>query len=88
MLNGNGLNNSGIDLQSLINLGGGAFLCILGWIGKTLWDAVHSLKNDIHDLEIELPSNYVRREEFTESFREIREMLGKIFDKLDGKADK
>lgn len=82
------MNGSGLEFQSLVNLGAGALLCVLGWIGKTLWDAVHNLKDDIHRLEIELPSNYVRRDEFAEGFREIRDMLVKIWDKLDGKVDK
>jgi len=80
--------SGGLDFQSLLNVGAGALMCLLGWIGKTLWDAVHQLKDDLHRIEIELPSNYVRKDEFAESFREIRDMLSKIWDKMDGKADR
>jgi hypothetical protein len=32
--------------------------------------------------------NYVNRDDYKADIRDIREMLGKIFDKLDNKADK
>jgi len=80
--------SDGFDFQSLLNVGAGALMGLFGWLGKTLWDAVQELKNDIHKIEIDLPSNYVRKDEFAESFREIRDMLSKIWDKMDGKADR
>jgi hypothetical protein len=39
-------------------------------------------------IEIALPTNYVRKDEFSDGVKEIKEMLGKIFDRLDNKADK
>ena len=39
-------------------------------------------------IEVDLPMHYIRRDEFTEGMREIKEMLGRIFEKLDAKADK
>jgi hypothetical protein len=35
-----------------------------------------------------MPHTYVTREHYKEDLREIRDMLGKIFDKLDHKQDK
>jgi hypothetical protein len=77
-----------MDGQILINLGGAALIAAIGWFCKAIWDAVHKLQEDIHQIEVDLPTNYIRRDEFQEGMKEIKEMLSKIFDKLDGKADK
>jgi hypothetical protein len=35
-----------------------------------------------------LPTIYVVRQDYKDDMREIKEMLGKIFDRLENKADK
>ena len=35
-----------------------------------------------------LPTIYVARQDYKDDMREVKEMLGKIFDKLDHKVDK
>jgi hypothetical protein len=35
-----------------------------------------------------MPLNYVTRDDYRADMREVKEMLGKIFDKLDNKVDK
>ena len=77
-----------MDLQTIIDIGAGFFIAAAGWFARQIWDAVNDLREDIHRLEIELPTNYLRRDEFAESMKEVKEILGKIFDKLDDKADK
>jgi len=77
-----------MDLQSLFNIVGGLLLTVLGWIARTLWDAVADLRRDLHDIETDLPKNYVRREDFADSMNRIEMMVNRIYDKLDGKEDK
>ena len=81
-----------MEPQTLINFALGAFLALIGWLARQLWEAVERLKNDIHQLEVELPSRYVRREEFSEALKEIKDLCRQIFDKVDSlekrKADK
>jgi hypothetical protein len=77
-----------MDLQSAFNLAIGLIIAGGGWFARALWDAVQRLQKDLHDLERNLPINYVRKDEFSDSVKEIKDMLGKIFDKLDGKQDK
>lgn len=77
-----------MDTQTLINLATGSFIALLAWLGQTLWDAVTRLKDDLHRVELELPTSYVRKEDFAESLRTISDKLDKISDKLDEKADK
>ena len=57
-------------------------------MGRELWEAVKQLRADLHKIEVDLPSNYLRRDEFSEGMKEIRELFGKVFEKLDGKVDK
>jgi 3-isopropylmalate dehydratase small subunit len=65
---------------------------VAGWFARQLWDAVERLKKDVHQIEVDLPSHYVRREEFSESLKEIKDICKQIFDKVDSlekrKADK
>jgi len=81
-----------MDTQMLINLALGALLALVGWLARQLWEAVERLRSDIHELEVELPSRYVRREEFLDGIKEIKDLCRQIFDKVDSlekrKADK
>ena len=77
-----------MDMQNIINLIAGGVLAALGWFARELWGAVKTLKEDIRELERELPNLYVRRDDYKDDMREIKEMLGKIFDRLENKADK
>jgi hypothetical protein len=77
-----------MDTQSLINLGLSFFLTAIGWFARQIWEAVSELRTDIHKIEVDLPSNYVQKNEYTETMKRIEIMFERIFDKLDGKADK
>jgi len=77
-----------MDTHSLINTGIGVVIAIGGWFGRELWDAVKTLRADVHKIEVDLPSNYLRRDEFSEGMKEIRMLFDKVFEKLDSKVDK
>jgi hypothetical protein len=82
--------------QTLINwifAGGGA---AFGWVLKVVWDAIQDLKKDIRQIERDLPEVYVRRDDFKDAVKEIKEdmkagfanvdtTLRLIFKKLDNK---
>lgn len=74
--------------QDLFNYIVGGVLALLGWLGRTLWDAVNSLKNDIKEIEVDLPTNYVKKTELDNRLYKIETMLDKIFDRLESKVDK
>lgn len=76
------------EYQNLINIAAGAAFSALGWFARELWSAVNDLKGDLAKLREELPKTYVTREDFKTDVRDIKDMLSKIFDKLDHKADK
>lgn len=70
-----------------------------GWILKVIWDSIKQVDNDVKHLSREVNQDFVRREDFKasvveikadmrEGFREVKELLGQVFTRLDGKADK
>jgi len=77
-----------MDWQNLINLAGGAALATIGWFARQLWDAVQKLKADMSKLELSISDNYVKKDDWKDGIKELKEMLGKIFDKLDSKQDR
>ena len=77
-----------VDSQTLINLGLSAVLTVIGWFARELWDAVGKLREDVHQIEVDLPSNYVQKEEYNKTMERIESYVAKIFDKLDNKVDK
>jgi hypothetical protein len=49
---------------------------------------VQQLKRDVHQIEVDLPSNYVKRTDIDNRFDKLENILERIFDKLDQKVDK
>jgi hypothetical protein len=81
-----------MDGQTLINLAIGVILAGGGWFARELWGAVKELREDLHKIEVDLPSHYIRRDEFQEGIKELKDICRQIFDKVDSlekrKADK
>ena len=85
--------------QGLINFLLIVVSSVLGWFARELWSAVKQLKEDLAKLRVELANDYTRKDDFhdamretrtdmKEGFREIKEMLGTLFDRIDKKVDK
>lgn len=72
-----------MDPQALFNFVSGIVLSALAWGAKELWSAFKEMRKDIHQIEIDLPTHYLRRDEFQEGIRQIREDLQIVFKKLD-----
>jgi hypothetical protein len=77
-----------MEPQTLINIAGGVTLSVVGWLARELWGAVKELRDDIHRIEIDLPKTYVPRADLDARMKRIEDMLQRIDDKLDAKADK
>jgi hypothetical protein len=76
------------EWQSFINIAAAAFVAVIGWFARVLFDSVNKLQQQIHELEVTLPSSYVRKDEFFDAVRLINEKLDRIYDKLESKVDK
>jgi len=76
------------DYQTLIDIVGGAILTVSGWLLRELWGAVKELQRDLNKLEANLPKEYVLKMDLDQRMKHIEDMFQRIYDKLDGKADK
>jgi hypothetical protein len=76
--------------QDVLNWLFAGFGAAVGWILKVVWDAVTDLKQDVKQIERDLPEVYVRKDDFREAVREIRDTMKELrtdmkagFDKVD-----
>ena len=77
-----------MDYQTLLNIGLTLISSVTGWFARELWSAVKELKSDLAKLKEDLPKSYVVKDDYKDDIRELKEMINKIFDKLDNKSDK
>lgn len=74
--------------QDLINLAIAVCSTVFGWLLRTIWNAVTALQNDLKELEREIHTSYVSKDDYRQDIIEVKEILKQIFDRLDRKADK
>jgi spore coat polysaccharide biosynthesis protein SpsF (cytidylyltransferase family) len=77
-----------MDWQTLINIGAGSVLAVIGWFARELWEAVNAMKKDLHRLEVKLAKDYTTHQDMNARFDKLEGILERIFDKLDNKVDK
>ena len=70
-----------MDYQVLFNIAVAIAGFFGGWTLNRIYIAIDRLDGDVRNM----PMNYVSRDDYK---ADIRDLLGKIFDKLDNKADK
>lgn len=70
-----------------------------GWILKVIWEAIVDMKRELRDMDTKMHEDFVRRDDFKEAVREIKDdmktgfnkmdtTLGLIFKKLENKEDR
>lgn len=69
--------------QALLNIAFSAAGLILGWFLRELWTAVKELKADLAKLREELPKEYISKDDYRQDIRELKEMIGKLFDMIE-----
>ena len=73
-----------MDYQVLFNIAVALAGFFGGWTLNRIYIAIDRLDSDVRNM----PHDYVSRDDYKADIREMRDLLGKIFDKLDNKADK
>jgi len=73
-----------MDYQVLFNIAVAVAGFFGGWTLNRIYQAIDRLDGDVRSM----PLNYVTRDDYRADLRDVKEMLGKIFDKLDNKVDK
>ena len=74
--------------QSLFNFILAGVSSVLGWFLREMWAAVKELKADLAKLREELPHEYIVKDDYRADIRELKDMLQRLFDRLDNKVDK
>lgn len=77
-----------MDFQHLLDAALVFVSSVTGWFARELWTAVKELQCDLAKLREDLPKTYVDKADYKSDIRELKDMIGKIFDKLDNKSDK
>ncbi len=72
------------EYQVLFNIILGVAAFFGGWMVNNLTRSIERLDKDVR----QMPLTYVSRADYRQDINEIKDMLGKIFDKLDTKVDK
>jgi hypothetical protein len=73
-----------MDGQFLFNLVVGVAAFFGGWTLNNITRMLNRIDDDIR----EIPHIYVSKDDYKSDITEIKGMLGKIFDRLENKADK
>jgi predicted dehydrogenase len=77
-----------MDTQNILNMISVAAIGAGGWFAREIWGAVKELRKDLHSIETDLPKSYVSKFDMDKRMDHIEDMFKRIYDKLDGKADK
>jgi hypothetical protein len=73
-----------MELQILFNIVVGIAAFFGGWTLNNITRAIERLDDDVR----KMPLTYVTQSTYQRDIDEIKDMLGKIFDRLETKADK
>jgi hypothetical protein len=73
-----------MELQLLFNIVVGVAAFFGGWSLNQITRSIERLDKDVRNM----PLNYVTQTTYQRDIDDIKNMLGKIFDKLDEKVDK
>jgi predicted RNA-binding protein with EMAP domain len=73
-----------MDYQVFFNAALGLAAFLGGWTLNSITKAIERLDNDVRNM----PHSYVNKDDYRNDIKEIKDMLGKIFDRLETKADK
>lgn len=73
-----------MEYQVIFNVG----VALVGFTGGWMVNRVFVLLDRIDADMKAIPQKYVSKEDYREDIREIKEMLGAIFKRLENKADK
>lgn len=77
-----------MDTQTLINGAIWIAIGVGGWFAREIWGAVKELRNDLHEIETNLPKEYVLKIDLDKRMEHIEHMFQRIYDKLDQKQDR
>jgi uncharacterized coiled-coil DUF342 family protein len=63
----------------IVGIGG----VIVGWALKMIWEAIRDVRKEIKELDNQMHSDFVRRDDFKEAVRDIKNDMKEGFNKVD-----
>jgi len=73
-----------VTIDQLMLWAGPILSAVIGWFLRELWAAVKELRSDLRELE----RDFVRKEDYRSDINRVHELLDKIYEKIDAKADR
>ena len=73
-----------MDYQVFFNAALGLAAFLGGWTLNSITKAIERLDADVRNM----PHAYLSKDDYRNDLKDVKDMLGKIFDKLDTKVDK
>ena len=77
-----------MDLQTIINIVVGLAGALGGFILRATWEDLKDMRNNLTAFKDFATETYVRKDDFRDALREVRDVMARIEAKLDHKADK
>lgn len=77
-----------MSVIDILSVGWILFAGVGGWLLRNLWGAVEHLREDLHQLEKDLPERYVSKIDLQPMLIDIKTSLARIESRLESKADK
>lgn len=84
-----------MTFQDILNYGIIAVFGTVAWFVRTIFETVNTLKKDIDGFKLQVSENYVKksevdnlRAEMDKRFDRLEQMIARLYDKIDSKADK
>jgi len=73
-----------VTIDQLMLWAGPILSAVIGWFLRELWAAVKELRSDLRELE----RDFVRKDDYRSDINRVHELLDKIYEKIDAKADR
>jgi hypothetical protein len=84
-----------MTFQDILNYAVIGVFGTVAWVVRTIFETVNNLKKDIDGFKLQVSENYVKKSEvdnlrleMDKRFDRLEQMIARLYDKIDSKADK
>ena len=84
-----------VTFQDVLNYGIIAVFGTVAWLVRTIFETLNALKKDVHSFKLQVSEQYVKKSEvdnlrleMDKRFDRLEQMIARLYDKIDSKADK
>ena len=84
-----------VTFQDVLNYGIIAVFGTVAWLVRTIFETLNALKKDVHSFKLHVSEQYVKKSEvdnlrleMDKRFDRLEQMIARLYDKIDSKADK